>query len=153
MNASPLSLLQYNIEKFSIEPNENFNDGNTQEKFSVKTIKTHRVHKDDPKKSFITLDISVLPDAEDESSFPYKLSLSIMGFFEVEESFFEKDQGKIADINGSSILYGAAREFILSITARGRFGSFTLPTTTFIPRKDISKKELEPQSDEKLEGK
>jgi preprotein translocase subunit SecB len=52
----------------------------------------------------------------------------------------EEIRDKIVKTNGTSILYGAAREIIREMTARGGYRPILIPTASFaeLPKKDIS---------------
>lgn len=95
----------------------------------VRVTQEHKVAADKDNIHMIKLDIHVKPTSK--GSFPYNIAMVIAGFFEVEQSFDEKDKGLLAHVNGSSILYGAAREYIFTATAHGKFGPLMLPATSF----------------------
>lgn len=76
----------------------------------------------------VTLSISVIPDDE-ESRLPYNIELIAVGLFSVTEQV--DDPIRMLKINGASILYSAAREFIITITSRGPWPHFVLPTASF----------------------
>lgn len=62
---------------------------------------------------------------------PYAISLEVVGTFTVVSGFPEEEREKLLQINGCSMLFGMAREFLMSITARGPWGGFMLPTVSF----------------------
>lgn len=76
----------------------------------------------------VTLEITALPENEDKK-IPYAIHLIAVGLFSVGAEV--KDPEKLVRINGSSILYSAAREFIITITSRGPWQSVILPTVSF----------------------
>jgi len=63
----------------------------------------------------------------------YDIKLVVVGFFLVSEKAEEARQKEIAGIIGSTLLYGAAREFLYTLTMRGPHPAVYLPTTSFIP--------------------
>lgn len=65
-----------------------------------------------------------------------------VGIFEVIEW---PDPDKLLIINGSSILYSAAREFLINISNRGPWGGITLPVYSFL---DHYNKELAKTSED-----
>ena len=81
----------------------------------------------------VTLAITVAPGNEDEKV-PYKIDLVAVGLFSVDKGI--DDPVRILKINGSSMLFSAAREFIIAITARGPWPPFCLPTASFFYPKD-----------------
>lgn len=64
---------------------------------------------------------------------PYKGSASVIGFFEVDESWPEEGREALVAVNGASLLFGAIREMILTMSARSSHGEFLLPTLRFSP--------------------
>lgn len=76
----------------------------------------------------VAVDISSPPDDE-ECNQAYRIHIVVVGVFKVAQSWDEKE--KLLRVNGSSILYSAAREFLITITSRGPFGAVTLPTISF----------------------
>jgi len=62
---------------------------------------------------------------------PYSGSIVMEGFFRVHDSVAEDIMPKIVAINGASILYGSARDYIALITSRSVNGEFVLPSVSF----------------------
>jgi preprotein translocase subunit SecB len=63
---------------------------------------------------------------------PYAIKLRAFGLFEVAPDFEpEDDTAHVVAVNGASILYSAAREFLLIITGRGPYEHYALPTYDF----------------------
>jgi len=58
------------------------------------------------------------------------VELIAIGFFSVNAEW--KDPLKLLEVTGASILYAAAREFLITITSRGPWGAIMLPTTSFL---------------------
>ncbi|MEE9338326.1 MAG: hypothetical protein V3U87_09615 [Methylococcaceae bacterium] len=83
----------------------------------------------------IQLGINVAPS--DEKHLPYNIDLIVVGFFACDHDIPEEDAFKKVVVNGTSILYAAARDFLLTVTGRGPFEAYTLPTTSFV---DFAKK-------------
>lgn len=63
---------------------------------------------------------------------PYEIHLKCNGFFSVpvpKEN--EEETARLVGVTGSSMLYSAAREYVLLLTSRGPWGPLQLPTTSF----------------------
>ena len=58
----------------------------------------------------------------------YRGHLTVMGFFEVHPEFAEDKRLDLVRMNGGSLLLGAIREMVLTITSRSARGPFELPT-------------------------
>jgi preprotein translocase subunit SecB len=79
----------------------------------------------------VALEIIIMPENETEK-IPYSIDLVTVGLFSVSEAI--KDPEKLLRITGASILYSAAREFLITLTARGPWQPpVFLPTVSFIP--------------------
>jgi preprotein translocase subunit SecB len=57
--------------------------------------------------------------------------LQVVGFFKVAPDYPDDEIEKLIQIGGSSILYSASRDFVLTITSRGPWGPVFLPSVTF----------------------
>ena len=77
----------------------------------------------------VSLVISSSSESEKKRT-PYSIELVAIGFFSVSPEW--DNPVKLLKINGASILYAAAREFIITITSRGPWGAIMLPTTSFL---------------------
>jgi preprotein translocase subunit SecB len=86
----------------------------------------------------VMLEITVEPE-NDKSRVPYSIHLVAVGLFEVRPDF--PDPEKLLGITGASMIYSAAREYIITITARGPWPKFILPTISFAPRQVTSGKD------------
>lgn len=84
-------------------------------------------HSDDSNSFQLTLDIET--DGKKDIPIAYKVHLVVIGTFTVAESW--PDPEKLIEINGASILYSAAREFLITVTSRGPYGALMLPTISF----------------------
>ena len=58
----------------------------------------------------------------------YRGHLTVMGFFEVHPDFAEDKRLDLVRMNGGSLLLGAIREMVLTLTSRSARGPFELPT-------------------------
>lgn len=77
----------------------------------------------------LALEIDVQPDDEDHL-LPYNVHLVAIGMFRVAPGW--DDPVKMILVNGTSILYSAARELIITITSRGPWAPLILPTYNFL---------------------
>lgn len=78
----------------------------------------------------VNLEITALPENEKKKT-PYAVHLIAVGLFTVSDKI--EDPVKLLKITGASILYSAAREFLITITSRGPWPPFFLPTISFLP--------------------
>ncbi|MGD9676269.1 MAG: hypothetical protein AB7V19_06260 [Candidatus Bipolaricaulia bacterium] len=70
---------------------------------------------------------------EDDGAIPrYAFHLRTIGFFRyVAEERPEPEVAQLMAVNGSSILYSSAREYLLLLTSRLPWGQLNLPTMSF----------------------
>jgi preprotein translocase subunit SecB len=100
-------------------------------------VKTHVDR--DPKNELYQVVLEITVEAEnDKILIPYSIHLIAVGLFHVHPDFTEPE--KLLSITGASIIYSAAREFIITITSRGPWPKFILPTISFAPRQQSSDK-------------
>ena len=90
--------------------------------------------KDDENKRFCQLTISL--KEKPSETFPYKFKAVLVGFFELDASCSEEDISVMMTNTAPSMLYTAAREYLLLITGRTRFLPVMLPTVIFLPKKE-----------------
>ena len=125
---SPLQLEVYDFHKVSLLANEGF-DRENQPPDNVK-LGIQTSSNEDLTRWRIVLDITSVTD-EDEPVPAYEIDLRCVGIFKAINPEGDKDDiAKIVMVNGGSILYSAAREYLLGVTARAMWGPFMLPTVS-----------------------
>jgi preprotein translocase subunit SecB len=73
-----------------------------------------------------------------EKKAPYTGEIHAVGLFRVLDVWPEDQIDRLVEANGSAVLYGAIRELVLNLTARGPWPAVRLNTFTFIPPKESS---------------
>lgn len=94
-------------------------------------------HQEDPSRWKVSLLIG-LSDKVDRSKIPYDFSLSLEGFFVCPGMKEASDENRkrfapLIYVQGSSLLYSMATEYLRNITAAGPYGPYLLPSYSFIP--------------------
>ena len=79
------------------------------------------------------------------SNSPYEFEIKLVGFFRCNNKPGDVPTEVFVQTNGSSILFGIARELLRSLTAAGPWGELILPTVSFydpaaLPEKAASAK-------------
>lgn len=77
------------------------------------------------------LQLSIQYSPEKKSHFPYAFSVTVEGVFSIEHEGDIDERKALIVCNGSAILYGAAREQLLLLTARQKYGPMMLPSANF----------------------
>lgn len=92
----------------------------------------------------VVVEISSLPE-NDETRQAYAVQLVVVGIFRITEANYP-DSEKLLKITGASILYSAAREFLITVTSRGPWSKTVLPTVSFLRAHDHDSGEKPPSS-------
>lgn len=141
INKAPIDLKSYFFPFVQVAADPEFNE--EQQEISPDIEVKSAVEHDESNGIYqVTLSITVLPETE-EAKLPYGIELIAVGLFTVIDKV--EDPVRMLKINGASILYSAAREFLITITSRGPWPSFVLPTASFYyPQKqEEQKKQIE----------
>jgi preprotein translocase subunit SecB len=77
---------------------------------------------------------------------PYEFSLSMAGVVAVHPSFEGDQLNRAIQVNGPSMIFGAAREIIRGATSRGPFAPVIIPSTNFFHCLSPKDKESTPKS-------
>jgi len=88
---------------------------------------------EDPQSYQLTLTIDIEQDPASTEKPHYTGSFEIVGFFAIAPSF-KGDPDRLVQISGASLLYGAVREMVCNLTARGPWPILCLPTINFTPQ-------------------
>lgn len=88
-------------------------------------------HEKDPSKWMVQLGVRKTED--DEEGCPeYTFEIQVVGLFAVDAEFPKEKAERMVRANGPAVLFGAVREMVANLTARGPFPPVTLPTVTFV---------------------
>lgn len=129
--APPLELKKYFFPFVQVtaddeyEPSEKEITPNFEVKTSLEHDEANQVYQ-------VVIEIVVEPEDE-ESKIPYSIHLIAVGLFFVNADF--PDPEKLLRITGASMLYSAAREFIITVTSRGPWPHVIIPTISFLSDK------------------
>ena len=69
---------------------------------------------------------------DQEKPFLYEGDVQIVGEVEVHDSFPADKRDQFVRVNGTSLLYSAAREMVLNLSARFVHGPLSLPVMNFV---------------------
>lgn len=78
-------------------------------------------------------ELTIMLKDETEQTFPYVFRTVMLGFFDLDQSCEPDEAELLLKTNAPSVLYSAAREFLLLTTGRSMFTPLMLPTVTFLP--------------------
>lgn len=132
MNTSPLQLKHYFVSDLHFTINRQFDGGKPVailgEQFSAES----NILQTDQNKQQWQITLRLLHQTAIGINTPYSFSLEIVGLFEVAAGFPADRTEQLVKTNGSSMLFGAAREIIRDVTVRGPYPGVLLPSISFI---------------------
>lgn len=89
---------------------------------------------EDPRHFVLTYGVKITSEAGDKNgALPYEVEIEASGYFRYVggEEFKEERRFRAVRFSGYQILYGAIREMVCNLTARGRHGLWHLPARNF----------------------
>jgi len=136
----PLTVKEYFFPFVQVSADPEFTPGDPVEQIDFET-KVGVDHNPENGLYQVNLEITALPENEKKRT-PYAIHLIVVGLFTVSDKI--EDPVKLLQITGASILYSAAREFLITITSRGPWAPFFLPTISFLPSPTESNELVKP---------
>lgn len=151
MKKSPLQLVRYMVSDISCTTNPGYSPEaeleHRADQFDVRTNVSRFDESEDPLVHPWSVEMTITQQVGPKQNFPYSFKLSLLGLFECRPTEHgPRDEGMFVKVNGCSILYGAARELIRSITAVGSWGDLILPTVSFYDPKPVASEPKESDS-------
>lgn len=133
MRLSPLQLERYILTDFGVRPNPHHDiaRGVELEESDMQVAHEHVRDGSDPRRWFIRVRVVVAGEGRPRLS--YLVTVDLMGWVRFTDGFEAPDLEQLASVNGSSLLYGVARELVRSATALGPFPALLLPALSFRP--------------------
>ena len=140
MRASVLQLKQLVFQRISVEdakPLDSVVSGEAVD-FDFDGVNFRLIHevgtinvdgKEDPRGFIVTLGIGV--DNTEGKPSPYKIDILATGIVEISEKITPDKRTNLVAINGASLVYGAIRELVTTLTSRCIPGPMILPTMDF----------------------
>jgi preprotein translocase subunit SecB len=149
MKQSPLQLLSYFVPEMSFSANQLFSQEKSIEggieSFSVEAEASQQKAPNDFPGHSWSVQMVIAQDIKEGQNFPYRFKLIIVGMFALKEGVMTDDkESQFVKVNGSSIVYGVARELMRSATCLGPWGSLIIPTVSFYESAPMQKEESAP---------
>ena len=145
MKAAQIQLTNYFVSELQFAANRDFKlDSPSSVAAEDLQVTHHASSKGENKRQWqITLRIAL--NASPDSNSPYSFLVEMIGFIDVVESVSDDRIERFARINGTSLIFAAAREIIKAATSRGPFPPLLLPTVTFWEPKQEAQQQEAPQ--------
>lgn len=99
--------------------------------YKFSTVTELRQSQDNPLE--YQLQLTIHSDSAEGKIKGYDITLDVVGFIEADRDYPEEQRDGMISVVGASLLYGAARDFLYTITSRGPFPAVYLPTISFMP--------------------
>jgi len=130
MAISPLQLSYSVFDLVHVEALTAYEWGEEAEPEPEVDVRVARSPEDDDEGWAVWVTIQIAREAKPTP--PYAVTLSVFGTFEISRDFGSEDEiTQVVAVNGASMLYSAAREFLLGLTARGPNMEYMLPSYDF----------------------
>ena len=138
MKPSPLDLHYYYVTELTFSVNKTFKagEGSALEGGNLRILPELRKSEDPESEPEWIMTLRVQHLAADDQ--PYSFSLELVGHLSVSSLVPEEKRELFLRANGASMLYGAAREIIRSVSAQGPYMHAILPSVSFYPAKEKS---------------
>ena len=134
MKPSPLELSAYFVTGLSLSANlEYLPEKPSQLRLEDLRIITE-VRRQDGKPAWQIV-LKVQQNVGPERNSPYNFALTLVGMFDVHPNFPPDKTEQLVRVNGSSMLFAAAREILRADMARGPHFPLLLPSVSFYPAK------------------
>lgn len=132
MKLSPIQLLDYHVTSLSVEACASFNRDKPMEldPADLDLGATSKLLNDgDQPRWAVGLVLSHQP--KEGKNIPYRISLEMVGLVSSIANKVDDVINHAIQVNGPSMLFGAAREILRDATARGPYGSIIIPSASF----------------------
>ena len=124
----------------SFDPDKECESG--MEEFAVGTVVNRQAALEGFPGHSWSIEMQISQGIKQDKNFPYQFKLVIVGMFAfLNEDLAEEKETQFVRVNGSSILYGAARELLRSTTALGPWDAFIIPGVSFYEKQVAQKEE------------
>lgn len=132
MKLSPIQLLDYHVTSLSVEACASFNRDKPMDldptDLEVSASSKMLTDGDEPRWA-VTL--SLRHEPVQGKNIPYRLVIELVGLVSTVMKKTDEGVNHAVDVNGPSMLFGAAREILREATARGPHGSIIIPSASF----------------------
>lgn len=138
MQLSPLQLMEYAFEGVSVTPVDGFDNAKrdpalvfTSNGMKLQSEAGIAVMNEGEKHSDYGLRFTLVVGAKEASAVPYDIRVTVAGGVRMHGGGTQEQRQNLALVNGTSLLFGAVRDLVASVTSRSRYGQLLLPTLNF----------------------
>jgi preprotein translocase subunit SecB len=138
MKAAQVQLTNYFVSELQFVANRDFKSDQSSSVGVEELQVTHQASARTENKREWQITLRIALNASPQANSPYSFLVEMIGFVDVAESVSDDRIERFARINGTSLVFSAAREIIKAATSRGPFPPLLLPTVTFWEAKQES---------------
>jgi preprotein translocase subunit SecB len=132
MKLSPIQLLDYHVTSLSVEACPTFNRDKPMELDPADLdVSTQTKLMDDGAVPRWTVSLVIRFEPSEGKNVPYRLSIDMVGLVTAAVTKVDDTISHAVEVNGPSMLFGAAREILRDSTARGPHGPIIIPSASF----------------------
>ncbi len=143
MKLSPLQMAYYRLADFSLTPRSGIDTGEDSFEWIEEMQVYLEVYEEEEEANGediatwgVTLGLAFTGQEGDNS--PYDFKIALLGTFKCPRTLPSGlEAERLVGVNGSSMLYGVARELIQTISEKSVWGRLTLPTMSFTNYKEL----------------
>jgi hypothetical protein len=130
MSRPPLLLERHCYDTIHVTPGDGY-DPSSGELGDVRTTSRYAHRSGDRRTWKVRVDVEIAP-RENRPPPMYCVDIGVVGVFVVEPDIPEHQRARLVRVTGTSILFSGLRDFLMTITARCRWGPLMLPTASFV---------------------
>jgi preprotein translocase subunit SecB len=132
MKLSPIQLLDYHVTSLSVEACASFNRGKPMDLDPAELdVSAQTKLLGDGEKPRWAISLSIRYEPVQGKNIPYRLFIEMVGLVTAAANKVDETISHAVEVNGPSMLFGAAREILRDATARGPHGPIIIPSASF----------------------
>ena len=140
MIESPLEIKKIHPGNIRIYPAPD--DAKTSNDCTLRTKYGWGSHAEDPQSYRVKLVVSFGKVKKDHTPEHYRGEVEMIGYFKIHPDYPSQHAETLIGVTAISVLYGAARELISSLTSRHPYGTLSIPSVSFIDEATPKKQSL-----------
>jgi preprotein translocase subunit SecB len=140
MELAPIQLTDYFVPAIHVEASPDYNSDQPSDlDIDSLEVKQSCTCPDKNAPHRFVIQMSLRQELVQGKNIPYRYEIHLVGFVETHPKFPEDKLQRAVEVNGPSMLFGAAREILRAATGRGPYGHVLIPSTTFFKPEKPSK--------------
>jgi len=132
MELAPLQLTDYFVHSIRVDAAPDF-DSSRETDLDIDALHVEQtcIRSGTEEDNRYALQMGIRQDLVPGKNIPYSYEIQLVGFITAHPAFPKDKLQRAVEVNGPSMLFGAAREILRAATGRGPYGQVLIPSTTF----------------------